>query len=313
MLMRVSLAILLSIAAQSAVFAQTMRFDTSVGSFDMVLNPNNDPNLQPLVDNVVAYVGMGRYHFSAINRAADSDNDDPSDDFVLQMGGFLGFPPIPGQFAQFTTPVEKFDPIVVDANGDGQVDFNADTNSRGTVSLALAAGDPNSGTSSFFINLGANDFLDDQGFVPFAQIEDMTTVDSIMALMQEDISEAVGESGNLAFIDVPVQENGRMVVVNGVRVVAADDGFSFVGPIASALQLRSRASSAAVTTAASTVASFPAPVTQSLADSATATSGSALINPLTIQASTVPEPSGLMLAMLAVLAGCSPRLRQFRR
>ena len=104
-----------------------------------------------------------------------------------------------------------------------------------------------------------------------------------------------------------------MVVVNGVRVVAADDGFSFVGPIASALQLQSRASSTAVTTAASTVASFPAPVTQSLADSATATPGSASINPLTIQASTVPEPSGLMLAMLAVLAGCSPRLRQFRR
>jgi hypothetical protein len=62
-------AIVASFAAAPAS-AQTLRFDTSVGSFDMELNPTNDSNLQPLVDNIVAYVGLGRYHYTAINRAA---------------------------------------------------------------------------------------------------------------------------------------------------------------------------------------------------------------------------------------------------
>jgi len=225
---------------QTNVSAQTVRFSTNVGSFDMVLNPNNDANLQPLVDNIVAYVGLGRYHFSALNRAADSNNTDPSDDFVLQMGGFLGFPGTPDLFADFTLPVKALEPVVIDADGDGQVDFSSETNDRGSVSLALTAGNLNSGTNSFFVNLGDNSFLDGQGFVPFANIENMDTIDRIMALTQNDISSDVGEPGNLAFVDVPVTDDGRMVVVTDVEVVNRDANFSFVGPIATALDLAIR-------------------------------------------------------------------------
>ena len=168
--------------------AQTVRFETNVGSFDMVLNPDDDPNLQPLVDNLIAYVGLGRYHFTAINRAVDDNDDNPANDFVLQMGGFLGFQPTPELWPQLATPVDRLPEAIVDEDGDGQVDFNAITNSRGTVSLALAGDDVNSGTSSFFINLGDNDFLDDQGFVPFAEILNMNTIDKIMELDQVDLS-----------------------------------------------------------------------------------------------------------------------------
>src|SRR5215213_3042096 len=168
MLKRIGAAAALLLVIQSGAVAQTMRFTTNVGSFDMVLNPTNDPNLQPLVDNIVAYIGLGRYHFSAVNRAADG-NAGTADDFVLQMGGFMGFPPLPELWPSLNTPIDKLnDGVVVDADGDGQVDFTALSNTRGTVSLALSAGNPNSGTSSFFVNLGSNTFLDDQGFVPFA-------------------------------------------------------------------------------------------------------------------------------------------------
>src|SRR5690606_35600878 len=134
------------------------RFNTNVGSFDMILNPNNDPNLQPLVDNIVAYIGLGRYHFTAINRAVEGQAG-AADDFVLQMGGFQAFPPVPDLWATMVRSVDALDPVVVDANDDGQVDFNFSPNTRGTVSLALQAGQPNSGTSSFFINLKDNSEL----------------------------------------------------------------------------------------------------------------------------------------------------------
>src|SRR5262245_58239081 len=180
---RIGAAALLCLSLPLAAQAQTVRFHTSVGSFDMVLNPTNDANLQPLVDNIVAYIGLGRYHYTAINRAADG-NPGTADDFVLQMGSFLGFPPTTGDFLGLVQEVKRLSPVITDANGDGQVDFTAQSNQRGTVSLALSSVGPNSGTSSFFINLRDNSFLDSQGFVPFARVNDMSTIDKIMQLQQ---------------------------------------------------------------------------------------------------------------------------------
>jgi cyclophilin family peptidyl-prolyl cis-trans isomerase len=239
MLKRIGAAAALLLVLHTGAVAQTVRFTTNVGSFNMTLNPTNDPNLQPLVDNIVAYIGLGRYHFSAVNRAADG-NAGAADDFVLQMGGFSGFLPTPGLWPSLHSPVKALSPVVVDANSDGQVDFTARSNTRGTVSLALQAGNPNSGTSSFFVNLGSNTFLDEQGFVPFASIDNMNTIDRIMGLMQEDLSQEVGQSGSLAYTDVPLTADGQIVVVHDVDVIQADPGFSFTGPIASALQLESR-------------------------------------------------------------------------
>ncbi|MEO2047416.1 MAG: peptidylprolyl isomerase [Pirellulales bacterium] len=193
--------------------AQTVRFDTNVGNFDMVLNPDNDSNLQSLVDNLLAYVEAGRYDQTVINRAVDGDDSDPSNDFVLQMGSFLIdsiFPPsTAGELT--ANPIERFDAVVVDADGDGAVDFSPVTNGRGTVSLALSSGGPNTGTSSFFVNLGDNSFLDSQGFVPFAEIADMTTVDLIMQLNNVDVYSQ--ESSNLTLKDIPLIDNGSLVFI----------------------------------------------------------------------------------------------------
>ena len=287
MLTRIGLATVLALLTTTGAFAQTMRFNTSVGSFDMELNPNNDANLQPLVDNIVAYIGLGKYHFSAVNRAADG-NAGTSDDFVLQMGGFMGFPTDPDLWASLHTPIEKLnDGVVVDANDDGTVDFSAISNTRGTISLALQSGQPNSGTSSFFINLGDNNFLDSQGFVPFARISDMTTIDKIMQLTQRDLSGQIGQSGNLAYTDVPLTEDGRIVVVKSVQVVDAAEDFSFVGPIMNHLKLvaDNEAAAAAAALAVQTQAAAVPIAAEAAAPAVSA----------------VPEPSTVALGALGLL------------
>ena len=300
MLTRIGLATVLAFLTASGALAQTMRFNTSVGSFDMELNPNNDANLQPLVDNIVAYIGLGKYHFSAVNRAADG-NAGTADDFVLQMGGFMGFPTDPNFWGTMNTPIEKLnDGVVVDANGDGQVDYSTISNTRGTVSLALQSGQPNSGTSSFFINLGDNAFLDDQGFVPFARISNMTTIDRIMQLNQRDIASEIGQSGNLALSDVPLTEDGRIVVVKSVQVIDAAEDFSFVGPIMNHLKLVAANEAAA---AAAAQAALLAPAVDPLA-----------VGSSTPAVSAVPEPSTVALGALGLLGAylSSRRGRQAR-
>jgi peptidyl-prolyl cis-trans isomerase A (cyclophilin A) len=204
--------------------AQTVRFDTNVGNFDMVLNPDNDMNLQMqlLVDNMLDYVNTNRYDQTVINRAVDGDDSDPSNDFVLQMGSFLIdsiFPPsTSGEFT--ANSVVRDAPVIVDTNGNGIVDeFTPNPNVRGTVSLALSGG-PNTGTSSFFINLRdnslGNDALDRRGFVPFAEIVDMTTIDLIMQLNNVDV---YSQPTNPTLSDIPLIDNGSLVFIEKVRVL----------------------------------------------------------------------------------------------
>lgn len=292
-----AVALLLTCVSGTVAVGQTVRFETNVGDFDMVLNPTGDANLQPLVDNLIAYVGLGRYHFTAINRAADGQANDPSDDFVLQMGGFLGFVPTPELWPQTFNSVESLEPVETDSNGDGQVDFNTLTNSRGTVSLALSAGDPNSGTSSFFINLGDNAFLDSQGFVPFAEIQNMNTIDRILSLSQEDLSQEVGQPGSLAFIDVPVTEEEKLVIVQRAFIVEADNDFSFVGPIATALQLQNRGGASASSGTASLIS--------------TSTSEGSSLPPASLSSTNIPEPSTLWL-LAPVTAWAARRASKIR-
>lgn len=256
------LAVLIVLSGLPAAEAQvTLRFETNVGSFDMELNPTNDPNLQGHVDNILGYVGLGRYHFAAINRAPEG--------FVLQMGSFTGFPGGPDAPGDLFAPLDRFDPVVVDADGDGQVDFDTTdlSNVEDTVSLALSNAGPNSGTSSFFINLTDNSFLDNQGFVPFATIPDRTTIDAIMALDKVDLSDRLGQPGSLAFIDIPVTADNRFVVITDIDVVDAPADFSFVEPILAALGIESEQAAAAAAPPAggATVANVPEPAAGALA------------------------------------------------
>ena len=201
-------ALILGLALVPVATAQTVRFDTNVGNIDLVLNPMGLPELRAHVDNILAYVDAGRYENVVINRADTGSNpNDPEDDFVLQFGGFLTSSQVFSSFSDFPS-VGSFVPVIVDVDGAGQVDFNttALSNTRSTVSLALS-GPPNTGTSSFFVNVGDSSRLDDQGFVPFARVVDMSTVDYIMRLNQVSDS-----SAGLASSNIPVLNDDNLLV-----------------------------------------------------------------------------------------------------
>jgi len=192
--------------------AQVVRFQTTLGEFDLVLNPTSDPYLQGHVDNMLHYVLSGRYDNTVINRAVDN--------FVLQMGAFETVTSTPPTHVSGFLPINTFDPIQGwPANNSGL------SNTNGTVGLALSGGpngtNINSGTSSFYVNLNNNSFLDND-FAVFARVVNMTTINAIMAVPTVDVASVpsfgAGEF-NLAFTDVPKLANGNMVFINRAFVV----------------------------------------------------------------------------------------------
>jgi cyclophilin family peptidyl-prolyl cis-trans isomerase len=212
MLPRLTCALAVAALLATSAAAQVVRFETTVGSFDMVLNPTNDPVLQDYANNMIQYVEDNRYLGSWINRAVD--------DFVLQMGGFFSHTKRPPLTINSVRSVYTYAPVAGEPAAETGL-----SNTVGTVSLALpgssAGTDQDGGTSSFFINLGNNDFLD-ADFTVFAAISDMTVVNQIMALTKIDrtTDELFGAgSGNLAFSDVPVQDNGFQVFIKRAFVI----------------------------------------------------------------------------------------------
>jgi cyclophilin family peptidyl-prolyl cis-trans isomerase len=214
MFLRVIAALVLcAVAFSSSASGQVVRFDTTAGDFDMVLNPTNDPRLQGHVDNMLRYVEENRYNSTWINRAAEG--------FVLQMGGLYSHTRRPPLTIASTRPLATFDPV----RGAPAEDLGL-SNTAGTVALALPSDSasnplPNAGTSSFFINLTSNAFLD-PSFTVFAAIPDMTVVNQIMALMQQDYTTKplFGASGGGAtFEDVPITADGKQVFIERAFVV----------------------------------------------------------------------------------------------
>ena len=278
------------LALTSVAPAQTIRFQTSVGAFDMLLNPTNNANLQPLVDNMVANVAAGMYRRSVVNRAVE--------DFVLQIGSFTANSRRLSEVPQFGfDSTNSFPPVVVDSNNDGQVDFDRTglTNTRGTISLALSAAGPNSGSASFFINLEDNSFLDSQGFVPFARIADMTVIDRIMGLDIVDISAAVGQAGSLAYSDVPLAADGDLVLIETATVISENNTL-FLGPLRNAYGLDDLPMAGNSSNGSSSFSSMSSFDPFSLGN--LATNGGASL--------AIPEPTAVLLAMIG-LAGALRR------
>lgn len=204
-----------AIASTAGAEDNLVVFETNAPGTDFVveLNPTNDPNLQPLVDNFLMYVTSNLYDGVWINRAQR--------DFVIQLGGFTTSTLDPASVDGSTLGnVTNLGQVVTDADNNGQVDFPTLSNTRGTISLALSALGPNSGSSSWFVNLTNNAFLDSQGFVPFARIVDMTPIDAINNLDRVDVSTALGSTGSLAFRDAPVfGDPSTLLIVEGATLV----------------------------------------------------------------------------------------------
>src|SRR3954463_4856305 len=107
MLLRLGFFLALAMLPTSIACAQVVRFQTSLGDFDLVLNPTSNPALQSHVDNMLHYVLSGRHDDTVINRAATFFGTP----FVLQMGNFeTASPAVPATENGFL-PIQTFDPI----------------------------------------------------------------------------------------------------------------------------------------------------------------------------------------------------------
>ncbi len=182
--------------------ATTVRLETTLGNIDIALFDAAAPQT---VANFLTYVRSGAYNSSFFHRSVPG--------FVIQGGGYRW----------------------IDASGDAQKitagppvinEFSTTrSNLRGTIAMAKLAGDPNSATSEWFINLTDNSAnLDNQngGFTVFGQVtgNGMEIVDGMSALKTVN---AGGAFGNLPLSSVP--SNGvvlkeHLLIVKTVSTVA---------------------------------------------------------------------------------------------
>lgn len=159
-----------------------VRMTTVLGDVDLALFGQQKPIT---VTNFLRYVDQGRYFLfdPTINQTASSFIHRSVPGFVIQGGGYIGTvdPADPNKQNAKPIQVASFGPI---QNEPGI------SNTRGTIAMAKVAGDPNSATSEWFINLADNNSgsnsLDTQngGFTVFGKIvhNTMSVVDSIAAL-----------------------------------------------------------------------------------------------------------------------------------
>ncbi len=140
--------------------AQTIvRVDTSVGSFSLELFDDVAP---VTVRNFVNYVITGRYDGTFIHRSQPG--------FVIQGGGFKA------------SEQNALQWLETNAGPPIRNEFSH-SNTRGTIAMAKQAGDPNSATSQWFVNLSDNTNLDSSngGFTVFGEVlgDGMAIVDAI--------------------------------------------------------------------------------------------------------------------------------------
>jgi cyclophilin family peptidyl-prolyl cis-trans isomerase len=249
----------------SASAQHVVRFETTAGDFDMVLNPTNNPLLDDYANNMLNYVDANHYLGSWINRADTG--------FVLQMGGFFSNTKRPPPTIDSVRSVAAFAPVL-----GAPAAITGLSNTVGTVSLALPGDgmggtNQDAGTSSFFVNLTSNTFLD-ADFTVFAAISDMTTINNIMALQTIDRTtepDFGAGAGNLGFAKVPLEDNGFQVFIKRAFVVsdslAVAKALAGVSPImaASASGGGSGEFSAPLISGGSSLTTVPEPASAALA------------------------------------------------
>lgn len=294
MLRRIFCALAVVALVAGAASAQDVRFDTSVGSFDVVLNPTHNSLLQGNVDNFLHYVNSDSYRSSWINRASQNNGQN----FVLQMGGFYSNTKRVPLTIDSTRSIFTAPPVT------GAPGISGLSNTIGTVSIALSGNgqggtNRDSGTSSFFVNLASNTFLDPD-FTVFAMVPDMTTVNKIMALTQVDKTTDTNfgaGSGNLAFSNIPLQDNGQQVFI--LRAFVIDDAMQVAADMAGIQPALAQAQAAFGTNATAPIVSNP--VSGGASSSASLSAGA------------VPEPSSLALVAIGILGASGLAFRKRRR
>lgn len=149
-------------------------FNSNVGDYCMELLDRQAP---ATVNNFISYINSGAYTNGLFHRSVP--------EFVVQGGGYKL---VANPNGTSLNAVTSFAPVVNE--------FKV-SNTRGTVAMAKVAGNPNSATSQWFVNLGNNAAnLDAQngGFTVFARIlyNGMDVFDAIAALPIVNFSSSLG-------------------------------------------------------------------------------------------------------------------------
>jgi peptidyl-prolyl cis-trans isomerase A (cyclophilin A) len=162
----------------AAARAMVVEMTTPLGSFRIQMLDAVAPNT---VANFLQYVNSGLYQDVLIHRAAGIDDGAGGlIPFVLQGGGYIA--PPDGEVQVGAVPILHDQPW---NNPVLKNEFTGTKNVRGTIAMALAGSDINSGTNQWFINLNDNSaLLDPQKFTVFATVigNGMDVVDALSNL-----------------------------------------------------------------------------------------------------------------------------------
>ncbi len=196
---RILLLSLFTLLLSTTALAQTVvRMDTSLGPIDIRLF---DAEAPLTVANFLNYVNDGDYNQSFIHR-----HDGINVNRFVQGGGFTFID-------DFTDEIEM-DPPVTNEFGMSNV--------RGTLSMAKVAGDPNSGTNQWFINVTDNSDpfdTDNGGFTVFGEVigDGMDVVDAINALQTVVFNAPFNQIPLRGFFGL-VNEN-HLVMINTIQIL----------------------------------------------------------------------------------------------
>lgn len=165
-------------AAATVVEIRTNQGNISVNLFD--------ETTPETVENFLEYVNSGAYANNVVHRSEPG--------FVIQAGGFSYNNELPLDTVPTGTPVVNEPEL---------------SNVRGTIAMAKLAGDPDSATSQWFINIADNSAnLDVQngGFTVFGQVlaDGMDVVDAINALPRYNLG---GAANAIPLIDYDSASN----------------------------------------------------------------------------------------------------------
>ncbi|MBI3368839.1 MAG: peptidylprolyl isomerase [Burkholderiales bacterium] len=192
-----SRALIAAVSALAALAAQAdtmVRLHTNQGPIDIQLFDSAAPLT---VANFLAYVRSGAYTDSLVHRSVPG--------FVVQTGGYYW--PATGSL----TAIPARAPVANEYSA-------ARSNVRGSVAMALAGSDKNSGTNQWFVNLadnntGANN-LDSQSFTVFGRITTpgMAVFDKIAGLTRVNAGSPFDTLPVINFVPPNVQRSNLVLV-----------------------------------------------------------------------------------------------------
>lgn len=189
------------IFSSQAAWATVVEVQTVLGNFQVNLFDKKTP---ATVNNFLGYVNSGAYYSNVVHRSVP--------DFVIQAGGFT----YNDEF-----PLDQVSKGVAIANEPEL------SNVRGTIAMAKSAGDPDSATSEWFINLddnSANLDIQNGGFSVFGQVlgDGMEVVEAIAAVQTYDAGGALTDIPLRDYSDDQEELKGENLILI-TDIVVVDD------------------------------------------------------------------------------------------